>query len=290
VFAGIFICKDYYFYVDQNKQNGFSWMNTITPINALIYNSNTDNLSTHGLHPRFTHALVNLPMLFGPLYFMFILGNVSIQSKRKEEEKEKRSLSLQSTIAISLATLSAAPHQEPRFLLPMLGPLIINYGKDILQNRWIWFLWLLFNFILGSFFCGFHQAGVVPSLLNVGDDYSRTSNTYLYYHTYMPPTFLSRSSINSIYDLKSSTLDALHDSLRRELNNCNDKSSKVFIVSPELSLFDDFPTHQVNELFIFEQNKSFRPHFSTEHLPHFQSMSSFWSSLELIRYRITCRS
>ena len=191
---------------------------------------------------------------------------------------------------ISLATLSAAPHQEPRFLLPMLGPLIINYGKDILQNRWIWFLWLLFNFVLGSFFCGLHQAGVVPSLLNVGDNYSRTSNTYLYYHTYMPPTFLSRSSVNSIYDLKSSTLDTLHDCLRRELNNCNDKSSNVFLVSPELNLFDDFSTHKVNELFIFEQSESFRPHFSTEHIPHFQSMSSFWSSLELIRYRITCSS
>ena len=39
----------------------------VTPYNALAYNLDTENLAAHGIHPRCTHALVNFPMLFGPL-------------------------------------------------------------------------------------------------------------------------------------------------------------------------------------------------------------------------------
>lgn len=36
----------------------------LCPLNALRYNASPANLATHGLHPRVTHALVNLPLLF----------------------------------------------------------------------------------------------------------------------------------------------------------------------------------------------------------------------------------
>lgn len=39
----------------------------ITPLNNLLYNMNVDNLAQHGLHPRYTHFAINLPLLFGPL-------------------------------------------------------------------------------------------------------------------------------------------------------------------------------------------------------------------------------
>ena len=39
----------------------------ITPMNNLLYNLNVDNLAQHGIHSRFTHFAVNLPLLFGPL-------------------------------------------------------------------------------------------------------------------------------------------------------------------------------------------------------------------------------
>ena len=43
----------------------------ITPLNNLIYNSKVENLSNHGLHPYYTHLLVNLPQILGPgLFFM----------------------------------------------------------------------------------------------------------------------------------------------------------------------------------------------------------------------------
>lgn len=39
----------------------------LCPLNALRYNANPFNLAAHGLHPRMTHAFVNLPLLFSTL-------------------------------------------------------------------------------------------------------------------------------------------------------------------------------------------------------------------------------
>lgn len=39
----------------------------VTPVNFLKYNMNIKNLETHGLHPRFLHLLVNIPLLFSVL-------------------------------------------------------------------------------------------------------------------------------------------------------------------------------------------------------------------------------
>ncbi|RUS17481.1 GPI mannosyltransferase, partial [Jimgerdemannia flammicorona] len=40
---------------------------TITPLNNFLYNLDASNLASHGLHPRYLHIAVNLPLLFGPL-------------------------------------------------------------------------------------------------------------------------------------------------------------------------------------------------------------------------------
>jgi len=40
----------------------------ITPLMLLKYNTNITNLASHGLHPRWLHILVNMPMMFGALY------------------------------------------------------------------------------------------------------------------------------------------------------------------------------------------------------------------------------
>lgn len=39
----------------------------VTPLNFLKYNSMTENLADHGLHPRFLHFIVNIPLLFNIL-------------------------------------------------------------------------------------------------------------------------------------------------------------------------------------------------------------------------------
>lgn len=47
---------------------------TLTPLNSLVYNLNPANLALHGTHPRWTHAVVNFPLLFGPA----VLGIASV--------------------------------------------------------------------------------------------------------------------------------------------------------------------------------------------------------------------
>ena len=42
---------------------GTQWV--VPPVNALLYNIRTENVAQHGLHPRWLHAVVNLPMMVG---------------------------------------------------------------------------------------------------------------------------------------------------------------------------------------------------------------------------------
>lgn len=50
-----------------------SWENwVVTPLNFLRYNSDTRNLTEHGLHPHWLHLAVNVPLLFSVLGIMAI--------------------------------------------------------------------------------------------------------------------------------------------------------------------------------------------------------------------------
>lgn len=50
----------------------------VTPLNFLKYNMNTNNLSKHGLHPRYLHFLVNVPLLYNVLGIMGLAAFLSI--------------------------------------------------------------------------------------------------------------------------------------------------------------------------------------------------------------------
>lgn len=39
----------------------------VTPYNFIQYNAYTSNLANHGLHPRVTHLLFNMPLLYNVL-------------------------------------------------------------------------------------------------------------------------------------------------------------------------------------------------------------------------------
>ena len=40
----------------------------LTVLNSFLYNLDPANLAEHGIHPRYLHSLVNMNILFGPLY------------------------------------------------------------------------------------------------------------------------------------------------------------------------------------------------------------------------------
>ena len=44
----------------------------LTPLNSLLYNLRSENLALHGTHPRWLHAVVNWPMMFGVGYIATI--------------------------------------------------------------------------------------------------------------------------------------------------------------------------------------------------------------------------
>jgi phosphatidylinositol glycan class Z len=120
---------------------------TLTPLNSYRYNSVVENLAQHGLHPRWTHAVVNMPMMFGPIALLGLLELCrSIRQKITEggtgQGGAKTAMAtsvaavnlrvvLGAIVVLYFAGLSTAPHQEARFLLPLLLPVVILYGAQI---------------------------------------------------------------------------------------------------------------------------------------------------------------
>merc|ERR1712224_900842 len=154
-------------------------------------------------HPRYTHALVNLPLLFGPLVWplysrlarwcasqlsvlrssaastsstplrpsRIAAGPVSPLARRRRrqgaggESAHARARSLLiATIVSGVVLLSIAPHQEARFLLPLLTPFALLSGVWVRTSGLRWTLWLAFNALLAVLFGGVHQAGLVRAV------------------------------------------------------------------------------------------------------------------------------
>lgn len=70
VFLLVLVDSAYYGYLTMADVESMSitWDNwVVTPLNFLRYNSNTKNLMKHGLHPRWLHLVVNVPLLFNVL-------------------------------------------------------------------------------------------------------------------------------------------------------------------------------------------------------------------------------
>ena len=68
----------------------------LTPLNFLRYNMLPSNLAEHGLHPRWLHLVVNLPMIATPglLIYAFLaewdLYSPRTQEKSREKDKARR--------------------------------------------------------------------------------------------------------------------------------------------------------------------------------------------------------
>ncbi|KAF3210663.1 hypothetical protein TWF191_011143 [Orbilia oligospora] len=59
----------------------------ITPLNNIAYNSQTENLAQHGLHPFYTHLLVNLPQLLGPAIIPLLSLMLNLGSNDENEDE-----------------------------------------------------------------------------------------------------------------------------------------------------------------------------------------------------------
>jgi len=197
----------------------------LTVMNSFLYNLDSSNLAEHGLHPRYLHSLVNMHILFGPLYLFGLLtvgysllknlylllknprlyikesavskrdspngdrshfvGNRITQLRSRIEGPSKMSelgsysqrasdpnlvkihhnserawiifLVLFGCIWFGCGMLSIAQHQEPRFLLPLLLPLVLLFGDKLFQKKPLLISWIIFNIIVVLFFGIMHQ-------------------------------------------------------------------------------------------------------------------------------------
>ncbi|RYG55820.1 hypothetical protein EON66_04390, partial [archaeon] len=183
----------------------------VAPWTNMLYNLDHNNLALHGLHPRVQHVLVNGHLMFSVAWLLLPVATSALvwshmcgrhparasaslharsNSKTSGGSKElrvgtvTRSQAQAATmsvciIAVSLAALSSAPHQEPRFLLPLLYPLAMcaSFVASARAHarvprffvRALVGAWLLGNVALGVFFGGLHQAGVTPAFLRLSD-------------------------------------------------------------------------------------------------------------------------
>jgi hypothetical protein len=205
----------------------------VAPFNNALYNMDPANLALHGLHPRWQHIAVNGHIMFGPLWGValaaVLMWALTAASRRVARllrgGAEAAALSKRpgttaapeappaapgswhgsprellawsaATLIVPLAAISTAPHQEPRFLAPLVWPLAF-IGAYVLRGEgrqspapstapstatalWpqralprsarvaFWAAWLLFNGVVGRLFGVLHQAHLPASVAVLG--------------------------------------------------------------------------------------------------------------------------
>ncbi|GMF26109.1 unnamed protein product [Phytophthora fragariaefolia] len=275
----------------------------IAPLNNLLYNAQYDNLELHGVHPRFTHLTVNMPMLFGPVFLVFLVRFLRYPD---------RSVFGSACVFFPLVCLSLAPHQEPRFLLPAIVPLHIftalngrvGVARFLTTHRFGLQLWIVFNFTLALFFGVFHQGGVVPMLLslswinkNSGDSlqasasfswqtsscrFEAGSNLSLigevpivFVKTYMPPRFLLTGLTTTpafrVIDLAGASGNEFSKLL--SIDSPDQPLSEALLALPASVKFRDIIPEDLLASMTISKLGSCSPHISTEDLALDQTFS-----------------
>lgn len=181
----------------------------VTPVNFFFYNSKTANLMNHGIHPYYLHLAVNIPILHGVLGILglwtvskYVTSFISNDIVRKPKVFSMATMLLISFI-MPVIFLSTFPHQEPRFLLPTLLPLVILHSDNIQlyskSNRKftghvpfiMWHVWNIFCVVIFGFL---HQGGVTKTMISVYEHIARqppdTNVHVVFANMYSPPTFL----------------------------------------------------------------------------------------------------
>ncbi|PKU47608.1 hypothetical protein llap_2074 [Limosa lapponica baueri] len=229
----------------------------VTPFNFLSYNLNPHNLALHGSHPRVTHFTVNGIMLFGILHILAIAAGFKQLKKYIHQLMRVKPYyhgspgllvhsegnpTLLLFYFVPLAFLSLFSHQEPRFLIPLILPLVLFSTSQDRAGKWKHVI-IIFN-VLGALLFGcLHQGGLIPCLFHLEQltHSPEPSNhprhyTLLFAHTYMPPRSLlnikKRDTHIEVIDIAGSGEETLCRTVGQRANNftCND--CHVFVIIP----------------------------------------------------------
>ncbi|NXY83684.1 PIGZ mannosyltransferase, partial [Alcedo cyanopectus] len=229
----------------------------VTPFNFLSYNLNPHNLALHGSHPRVTHFTVNGIMLFGILHILAIAAGLKMLKKYIQQLIRVRSYCHRSPglavhsegnptlllfYFVPLAFLSLFSHQEPRFLIPLILPLVLFSTSQDRAMKWKHII-VIFN-ILGALLFGcLHQGGLIPCLFHLEQlvHSPEPSNpprhyTLLFAHTYMPPRSLlnikKRDMHIEVIDLAGSEEETLCRAVEQRGSNSTCSDCHVLVIIP----------------------------------------------------------
>ncbi|XP_036099043.1 GPI mannosyltransferase 4 [Molossus molossus] len=204
--ATVFVAVDSWYFSSPSRSSTL----VLTPANFLHYNLDPQNLARHGTHLRLTHLAVNGFLLFGMLHVQALqagwqqlhvclqafvqMGFLRVLDARSLLFSPRSHLLL--LYFMPLALLSAFSHQEARFLIPLLVPLVLLCSPQTQPVSCKGTL-VLFNALGALFFGCLHQGGLVPGLEHLERVVHApvlpsvpTHYTLLFSHTYMPPRHL----------------------------------------------------------------------------------------------------
>ncbi|XP_041975581.1 GPI mannosyltransferase 4 [Aricia agestis] len=286
----------------------------VTPLNFLRYNSDMGNLHQHGLHPHWLHLVVNMPLLFNVLVLMaYVVLIIHLyRFIRGQYSKLPRIQSITGLMVFSLITpvavLSLFPHQEARFIIPVLVPLVYLYGNYLYPNecdglalkrfknlfRCIWYI---SNIVLAVFFGFIHQGGIYPF---AKDLHSEIKNTYgvrthvITTHSYSIPTFLLQLESTTrvwkdrktghnyrlmpttfLYKYGSLPMEELFTKVDDILTDSemnlhkNNKKYRFYIAAP--CSLDRKIRQEANKFYYISvtEDRTYYPHFCSEAFPNF---------------------
>jgi phosphatidylinositol glycan class Z len=246
----------------------------ITPLNNFRYNSVSENLAQHGIHPRYQHFLVNLPQLLGPATpLLFFLRRTQI------------TMILVSAVS-GVALLSIFPHQEARFLLPAIPLILSSIRLPAPRFRKAWIAtWIIFNLALGVLMGVYHQGGIVPVQMHIAKTNERVTHSF-WWKTYSPPTWLLNGKNEELktIDLMGCPGEQMLEKVKEVLPPCRTRKppqiegrGSIYVVAPRSAYLLKLYQNTTMEDISLEEVWSYRQHLNLDDMDF--ADDGFWKTM-----------
>ncbi|CAG0890849.1 unnamed protein product [Darwinula stevensoni] len=286
---------------------------TITPWNFFLYNQDPRNLAQHGLHPKGLTAFLFAPLLFGLLYykgfetciyvfrcrFRILHANQFPRFAWRREQADEIvhlvSLMMSFTLIFSLFVFSLLPHQEMRFILPLLLPLFFlqcaadqdhqmeEEGRRRRRKMAV-VIHRVFSPIVIFFFWALHQGGLLGCTLKLSEvlqekpepGYVMAGDSYP-----VPQTLLRITSSIPVFveDLGTIPGRKLVNQMQEALQTWH----RLYLMIPgsSISTSEELRGFLDSECILLDRHPC---HLTLERPPHPSSLLDLWNQLHLYLY------
>ena len=201
-------------------------------------------------------------------------------------------LLMSSSFWVPLTVLSLVRHQEHRFLIPLLFPVVFLTGKYLVKleghNRFLineigFKLWLIINLSLVIFFGFFHQSGIYrfsSFISNQIQDHSRNYHIFSSHSYDIPFSFLNHKNISEnlfIHNTHSNNIDVVFSDVTKIQQNLQKipKFYTIFILIPDILVQNK---HNISAM---KYVNNFQFHYSTEALVTYVNNTNYMNLFHL---------